>query len=142
MRVAVSARNNLKTRTSLRPVSIFGGEDHSWDNYAPSKELPNTSIGEDISDVGRLLWSGVDSAALNVREAMTKIPVVGEAVVSGIDAVDKYVFGNEDSEQFLKQDQQETIQNTTQKMQAALGKDWWDEEKGTLGPAWSPCVST
>ncbi len=27
VRVAVSARNNLKTRTSLRPVSIFGGED-------------------------------------------------------------------------------------------------------------------
>lgn len=26
---AVSARNNLKTRTSLRPLSIFGGEDQS-----------------------------------------------------------------------------------------------------------------
>ncbi|GKW25993.1 hypothetical protein PEC311524_35870 [Pectobacterium carotovorum subsp. carotovorum] len=95
------------------------------------------SLGENVTDAGRAIWSGIDSAALNVREAISKIPGIGEPIVSGIDAADRYIFGHEDSEQFLKQDQQQTIANMTPQMQEALKAKWWDSERSTLGPAWT-----
>ncbi|HDL7972599.1 TPA: hypothetical protein PXQ01_003800 [Yersinia enterocolitica] len=119
-------------------MSDFDREFFSPENWKKAI-LPPTepSIIDTISDTGRSIWSGIDNAALNTREAISKVPLLGGAIVSGVDAVDKHVFGNGDSEQFLKQDQQQTISNMTPQMQEALQKDWWDSDKGTLGAAWS-----
>ncbi|ELI8123312.1 hypothetical protein RSF44_002611 [Yersinia enterocolitica] len=119
-------------------MSDFDREFFSPENWKKAI-LPPTepSVIDNIADVGRSLWSGVDNVALNAREAISKVPLLGGSIVSGVDAVDKHVFGNDDSEQFLKQDQQQTISNMTPQMQEALQKDWWDSEKGALGAAWS-----
>ncbi|HGH0940080.1 TPA: LPD38 domain-containing protein [Yersinia enterocolitica] len=119
-------------------MSDFDREFFSPENWKKAI-LPPTepSIIDTISDTGRSIWSGIDNAALNTREAISKVPLLGGEIVSGVDAVDKHVFGNGDSEQFLKQDQQQTISNMTPQMQEALQKDWWDSDKGTLGAAWS-----
>ncbi|EOB3110384.1 hypothetical protein ACIJH7_002361, partial [Yersinia enterocolitica] len=95
-------------------MSDFDREFFSPENWKKAI-LPPTepSIIDTISDTGRSIWSGIDNAALNTREAISKVPLLGGAIVSGVDAVDKHVFGNGDSEQFLKQDQQQTISNMT-----------------------------
>lgn len=119
-------------------MSDFDREFFSPENWKKAILPPTEPIVIDnIADVGRSLWSGVDNVALNAREVISKVPLLGGSIVSGVDAVDKHVFGNDDSEQFLKQDQQQTISNMTPQMQEALQKDWWDSEKGTLGAAWS-----
>lgn len=108
----------------------------NWGKHA-AKKTESPGITGNIADMGRAVWSGVDNAALNVMEAVSKVPLIGDPIVSGIHAIDKHVFGIENTEEFLKQDQQQTIANMTPQMQEALNKDWWDSDKGKLGSAWS-----
>ncbi|MCK8583807.1 hypothetical protein LNQ51_02700 [Yersinia ruckeri] len=134
------ANNNRQGLNIQQPgeMSDFDREFFSPENWKKAI-LPPTepSVIDNIADAGRSIWSSIDNAALNTREAISKVPLLGGSIVSGVDAVDKHVFGNDDSEKFLKQDQQQTISNMTPQMQEALQKDWWDSEKGTFGAAWS-----
>jgi hypothetical protein len=88
-----------------------------------------------LSDAGNLLGIGVNSMTQNVRELVGRIPVVGESIVRGVDAADKYLTGRS-SEEILKSNIQQGQAALSPEMQAAQQKKWWDSEAGTFGDAW------
>lgn len=86
-------------------------------------------------DAGRLLKMGVNHAASDVRELVGRIPLVGKPVQRGLDTVDEMISGKS-SEQLLKDDTEAMRSGLSPEMQAAMQKQWWDEERGTFGDAW------
>lgn len=100
------------------------------------EDTPKAEQGSFAGDVGRLTKSGLDTAAQDVRELVGRIPLIGQPIVKGADAVDKY-FSGKTSEELLKDDQKAMQEGMTPEMQGALQKKWWDSEKGTFGSAWT-----
>ena len=89
-----------------------------------------------LSDIGRNLKIGLNTAAQDVRELVGKVPGVGQPIVKGLDAVDEYFTGKK-SDELLRSDNQAMTQAMSPQMEAALQKKWWDSDKGTFGPAWT-----
>lgn len=92
------------------------------------------SLLDDVTDVAKNLKVGFNVAAQDARELASR--VLPKSVVSAIDSVDTLVHGKP-SDQFLKEDTKQVVAGMTPQMRAALEKKWWNDEKGTLGPAWT-----
>ncbi|UCQ19348.1 hypothetical protein DCF79_08030 [Edwardsiella tarda] len=127
-------------RQSLNIQQPDEGLARYWDSYDPQKyaglsDESAENSGNIFSDTGHLLWSGLTSTAASLREATGKVPLVGGAIVSGLDAIDQYVLGHEDSESFLRADQQNSLSQLSPAMQQAREKSFWESGKG-LGEAW------
>ncbi|GAB4591925.1 hypothetical protein ETAR_15280 [Edwardsiella tarda] len=127
-------------RQSLNIQQPDEGLARYWDSYDPRKyaglsDESAENSGNIFSDTGHLLWSGLTSTAASLREATGKVPLVGGAIVSGLDAIDQYVLGHEDSESFLRADQQNSLSQLSPAMQQAREKSFWESGKG-LGEAW------
>ncbi len=95
---------------------------------------PNEGAGM-MSDAGNLLGIGLNSMTQNVRELVGRVPLVGESIVKGVDAADKYLTGRS-SEEILKSNVKDAQARLSPEMQAAGEKKWWDSEAGTFGDAW------
>lgn len=89
-----------------------------------------------LSDLGKNLKIGLNTAAQDVRELVGRVPVVGQPIVKGADAVDQY-FSGKPSDQLLADDTKAMTKSMTPAMQQALDKKWWDGDKGTFGSAWT-----
>lgn len=127
-------------RQSLNIQQPDEGLARYWDSYDPQKyaglsDESAENSGNIFSDTGHLLWSGLTSTAASLREVTGKVPLVGGAIVSGLDAIDQYVLGHEDSESFLRADQQNSLSQLSPAMQQAREKSFWESGKG-LGEAW------
>lgn len=138
--LAYSQRVISRMGTS-EPVQVAqSGDPDEFLNYLKSgitrpeavAEPDDTSITE---DVGRLLKSGANQAAQDVRELVGRIPFVGKPIQGAIDKVDEYVAGKS-SEALLKDDTKAMLEGLSPETKEAMGKKWWDEEKGTFGDAW------
>lgn len=91
-----------------------------------------------LTDIGKNLKIGFNTAAEDVRELVGRIPGVGKPLIEAGDAVDRYFHPEaKDSGDLLKRDTKAMTKSMTPAMQQALEKKWWDSEKGTFGPAWS-----
>jgi hypothetical protein len=101
----------------------------------PTTNAP-TGVAGNIADVGKGLKVGLNTAAQDVRELVGRIPVVGQPIVRGGDAVDKF-FTGKDSGALLADDSKAMTASMTPEMQSALQKKWYDSETGKMGPAWS-----
>lgn len=99
------------------------------------------------SDVMALLGSGVNIAAQDVRELVSKVPVVGKSIVEAADRFDRWANGK-GSEELFKEWDQKTEKTFTPELAAARKKSWVVEpgddlgggKKATsysFGPAWS-----
>lgn len=99
-----------------------------------AKPAPNANANA-LTDAGNLLGIGVNSMTQNVRELVGRIPLVGESIVKGVDAADKFLTGRT-SEEILKGNVQDAQARLSPEMQAAGQKKWWDSEAGTFGDAW------
>ncbi|MDF3073480.1 MAG: Bcep22 5, partial [Alphaproteobacteria bacterium] len=94
--------------------------------------------GNLLTDIGKNFKAGLNSTAANVRELVSRIPGVGESIVEGADAVDRYFHPEvKNSEELLRRDTQQMVKGMTPEMQAAIDKKWWDSDKGSFGSAWS-----
>ncbi len=90
-----------------------------------------------ITDIGKNLKVGANMAGQDLRELVGKIPGVGQSIVEGADAVDRYFHPEvKNSDELLKNDTQQMVKGMTPEMRAALDKKWWDSDKGTFGEAW------
>ncbi|AFN39138.1 DarB-like antirestriction [Burkholderia phage BcepMigl] len=108
----------------------------------------DASLLDNVSDVGKNLKIGFNTAAQDVRELTSRIPVVGKPFVEAMDAVDRWTHPQntgdlitgkapiKGSDDLLKRDTAQMVAGMTPQMQAALKKDWWNSEKGTFGDAW------
>ena len=98
---------------------------------------PQDGSGNLLTDIGKGLKVGLNTAALDLREGIRRIPGVGESIVSGLDKVDNYFHPEfQTSEQLLKADTENMTKGMTPAMQAALQKKWWDEKTDSFGDAW------
>ena len=115
--------------------------DDGWTNvsdkyfYVGAKEGAQPTSGSFLSDTGNLAKIGVNQVASGLREAVRQIPGVGDSLVAGADAVDKFVTGKTSGEIF-KDDNERAQGALSPNMRSALDKKWWDEENGKLGDAW------
>lgn len=136
-----SYRRGLSTAPETEPAEEYVHPAvASYRASRPKREQSATTSPREepglLSDSANLLGMGVDSLALNVRELVGRIPGVGEYIVSGLDAVDK-AFTGKDSETLLKDNLTEGRADLSTATREASDKDWWDSEKGRLGPAWT-----
>lgn len=99
------------------------------------------------SDVMALLGSGVNIAAQDVRELVSKVPVVGKSIVDAADRFDRWANGK-GSEELFKEWDQKAEKSFSPELAAARKKSWVVEpgddlgggKKATsynFGPAWS-----
>lgn len=99
------------------------------------------------SDVMALLGSGVNIAAQDVRELVSKVPMVGKPIVAAADRFDRWANGK-GSEELFKEWDQKAEKTFTPELAAARKKSWVVEpgddlgggKKATsysFGPAWS-----
>lgn len=99
------------------------------------------------SDVMALLGSGVNIAAQDVRELVSKVPMVGKSIVDAADRFDRWANGK-GSEELFKEWDQKAEKTFTPELAAARKKSWVVEpgddlgggKKATsysFGPAWS-----
>lgn len=99
------------------------------------------------SDVMALLGSGVNIAAQDVRELVSKVPMVGKPIVDAADRFDRWANGK-GSEELFKEWDQKAEKTFTPELAAARKKSWVVEpgddlgggKKATsysFGPAWS-----
>lgn len=100
-------------------------------------ETPAPAEGGILTDIGKDLKIGLNTAAQDVRELVSRAPG-GKAIVRGGDAIDNYFhpeFAN--SDELLKADTKEMLKDQSPEQRAAAEKKWWDSDKGRLGSAWS-----
>lgn len=94
-----------------------------------------------------LLNSGLNTAAADAKELVSRIPYVGKSIVDAADRFDRWTTGK-GSDQLLKENQDWTEKNLSPEMQAARkkafviepGDDLGNGQKATgynFGPAWS-----
>ena len=94
-----------------------------------------------------LLNSGLNTAAADAKELVSRIPYVGKSIVDAADRFDRWSTGK-GSDQLLKENQDWTEKNLSPEMQAARkkafviepGDDLGNGQKATgynFGPAWS-----
>ena len=99
------------------------------------------------SDVMALLGSGVNIAAQDLRELVSKVPMVGKPIVDAADRFDRWANGK-GSEELFKEWDQKAEKTFTPELAAARKKSWVVEpgddlgggKKATsysFGPAWS-----
>lgn len=99
------------------------------------------------SDVMALLGSGVNIAAQDVRELVSKVPMIGKPIVDAADRFDRWANGK-GSEELFKEWDQKAEKTFTPELAAARKKSWVVEpgddlgngKKATsysFGPAWS-----
>lgn len=99
------------------------------------------------SDVLSLLGSGVNMAAKDVRELVSKVPMVGKPIVDAADRFDRWANGKS-SEELFKEWDQKADKSFSPELAAARKKSWVVEpgddlgggKKATnysFGPAWS-----
>jgi len=110
-------------------------DDADFLNIGTKNNAP-TGVAANAADVGKGLKVGLNTAAQDVRELVGRIPVIGQPIVRGGDAVDKF-FTGKDSGQLLADDSKAMTESMTPEMQSALKKKWYDSESGKMGPAWS-----
>lgn len=100
-----------------------------------------------LSDGGQLLKSGVNIAAQDARELVSRIPLVGKSIVEGADSVDRWMNGKS-SEEIFKEWDKNVEKSLSPEMVTARKKSWVVEpgddigggKKATsysFGPAWS-----
>jgi len=131
-------------KTGADPVEAAKAVAATTPQSAPAAQTPAVQTqaqetpddGGMLSDAGNLLWMGTTSAAQNLRELVSRIPVVGESIVRAGDAADRWLQGK-DSETLLRESIEASRKDLTPEQSQALNKAWWDSEKGTFGPAWS-----
>ncbi|ACR15063.1 DarB-like antirestriction protein [Burkholderia phage BcepIL02] len=121
------------------PASAFQSD------AAPQKDA---SLWDNVTDVAKNLKVGANMAAQDVRELTSRVPVVGKPFVEAMDAVDRWTHPQntgdlitgkgpiKGSDDLLKRDTAQMVASMTPQMRGALEKRWWDDEKGTFGPAW------
>lgn len=91
-----------------------------------------------LTDIGKNLKIGFNTAAEDVRELVGRIPGIGKPLIEAGDAVDRYFHPEvKDTADLLRRDTEAMQKSMTPAMQQALKKKWWDSDKGTFGPAWS-----
>lgn len=99
------------------------------------------------SDVLSLLGSGVNMAAKDVRELVSKVPMIGKPIVDAADRFDRWANGK-GSEELFKEWDQKAEKSFSPELAAARKKSWVVEpgddigggKKATsysFGPAWS-----
>ncbi len=98
-------------------------------------EAENQSSGL-AGDIGRMLGGANAQLGLAVRESVGMIPKVGPSIVRGLDAIDEWVTGKPVTQR-LNEYTDRANASVTERQQVGDAKDWWDDEKGTFGPAWS-----
>lgn len=90
-------------------------------------------------DTGKILKSGViglgQSLSSLADTVFSKIPG-GEKFLQASDEIDRWVMGNT-LDQKMANAQDTARASVTERQQEADAKNWWDEEKGFFGPAWS-----
>lgn len=89
-----------------------------------------------VDDTLKLLDVGFAGLEQTAREAIGKIPGVGEKLVELGDAVDQWRFGAPDNEKMLNGVIENKIATLTPEMRDARAKQWWDAKNGRLGTAW------
>lgn len=100
-----------------------------------------------ISDAGQLTKSGINIAAQDARELVSRIPYIGKSIVEGADSVDRWMNGK-GSEEIFKEWDKNVEKNLSPEMVNARKKAWVVEpgddlgngKKATsysFGPAWS-----
>ncbi|MBU9386655.1 LPD38 domain-containing protein [Burkholderia multivorans] len=98
----------------------------------------DTSLWDNVTDVAKNLKVGFNTAVQDVRELTSRVPVVGKPFVQAMDALDRWTHPQvKDSDDLLKRDTAAVVAGMTPQMRGALEKKWWDDEKGTFGPAWA-----
>lgn len=110
-------------------------DDADFLNIGTKTNAP-TGVAANAADVGKGLKVGLNTAAQDVRELVGRIPVIGQPIVRGGDAVDQF-FTGKDSGKLLADDSKAMTESMTPEMQSALKKKWYDSESGKMGPAWS-----
>lgn len=92
---------------------------------APEEAQPVEEEGSFLGDIAKGFRVGANEMTANVFELIRQIPGADR-----IAALDRTIEG-------LQDDSQAVRETMTADTQAAMEKDWWDEEKGTFGKAWS-----
>ncbi|AEZ50893.1 multidomain (soluble lytic transglycosylase/helicase/methylase) protein [Burkholderia phage DC1] len=120
----------------------------AFTDLAKDETPKDASLWGDVTDVAKNLKVGFNMAAQDVRELTSRVPVVGKPFVRAMDAVDRWTHPQntgdlitgkapiKDSDDLLKRDTAAVVAGMTPQMRGALEKKWWDDEKGTFGPAW------
>jgi len=133
---------------------MFEDLNASWDKQEERMRAEaerQKSIGEQALAMGKdsllLLNSGLNTAAADAKELVSRIPYIGKSIVDAGDRFDRWRTGK-GTDQLLKENQEWTEKNLSPEMQAARkkafviepGDDLGNGKKSTgwnFGPAWS-----
>lgn len=127
-------RTEIEAQEEARRVKNYQPDE--WDLEEAAQLKRREAETNVLTDVGRNLKMGLNSAAQDVRELVGRIPLAGQPIVRGLDSVDEYFTGKK-SDELLNADNKAMMESMSPSMENALKKKWWDSEKGTFGPAWS-----
>lgn len=141
---------DVKAITQPEQVSIpehMAQEEHEKAQRDAKTQSITDKAAQMGSDVMALLGSGVNIAAQDVRELVSKVPVVGKSIVDAADRFDRWANGK-GSEELFKEWDQKAEKTFTPELAAARKKSWVIEpgddlgggKKATsysFGPAWS-----
>lgn len=143
----VRALNEMHNRDVGQQADALGAENPGRYGQIDEADLPayqqqweeeNKSTGL-AGDTGRILKAGVIGVGQSISSladtVFSKIPG-GDKFLEASDNIDRWVMGNT-LDQKMENAQDKARASVTDRQQEADAKNWWDEEKGFFGPAWT-----